>query len=237
MTASGLSVSIPLSERVFGQGVRALCVTPLSQPLPTECERKLESCARGDWRQLAESGTGRLSCDQGSPYAGSAAPLATQDRRTGERLDRRRDGARAARGLPISRDGQNRAMTETHYAGRSARDPDWREAQIARPMEREHQRRGEYPRRAGLKTGGGERTHFRRTLAPRRWRSWIALDRPSQRGTTRADRLSPHDEALRPERRTRSRPAASPAPGRTRRRPTLTPDTSHGGRAAARQRR
>ena len=26
-------------------------------------------------------------------------------------------------GLPISRDGQNRAMTETYYAGRSAEDP------------------------------------------------------------------------------------------------------------------
>ena len=48
-------------------------------------------------------------------------------------------------GLPISRDGQNRAMTETYYAGRSARDPDWREAQIARATERERQRRAEDP--------------------------------------------------------------------------------------------
>ena len=48
-------------------------------------------------------------------------------------------------GLPISRDGQNRAVTETYYAGRSARDPDRREAQIARAMEREHQRRAEDP--------------------------------------------------------------------------------------------
>ena len=48
-------------------------------------------------------------------------------------------------GLPISRAGQNRAMTETYYAGRSARDPDRREAQIARAMERERQRRAEDP--------------------------------------------------------------------------------------------
>ena len=48
-------------------------------------------------------------------------------------------------GLPISRDGQNRAMTETYYAGRSARDLDRREAQIARAREREHQRSAEDP--------------------------------------------------------------------------------------------
>ena len=36
-------------------------------------------------------------------------------------------------------------MTETYYAGRSARDPDWREAQIARARERERQRRAEDP--------------------------------------------------------------------------------------------
>ncbi|HEX5974492.1 MAG TPA: hypothetical protein VFY57_04955 [Rubrobacteraceae bacterium] len=34
-------------------------------------------------------------------------------------------------------------MTETYYAGRSARDPDWREAPIARSMEGERQRRAE----------------------------------------------------------------------------------------------
>ena len=48
-------------------------------------------------------------------------------------------------GLPISRDGQNRAMTETYYAGPSARDPDRREAQIARAREREHRRSAEDP--------------------------------------------------------------------------------------------
>ena len=36
-------------------------------------------------------------------------------------------------------------MTETYYAGRSARDPDWREAHIARARERERQRRAEDP--------------------------------------------------------------------------------------------
>ena len=36
-------------------------------------------------------------------------------------------------------------MTETHFAGRSARDPDWRAAQIARAMERERQRSAEDP--------------------------------------------------------------------------------------------
>ena len=34
-------------------------------------------------------------------------------------------------------------MTETYYAGRSAGDPDWREAPIARSMEGERQRRAE----------------------------------------------------------------------------------------------
>ena len=52
-------------------------------------------------------------------------------------------------GLPISRDGQNRAMTETYYAGRSARDPDWRAAQIARARERERRRRAEDPATGG----------------------------------------------------------------------------------------
>ena len=50
-------------------------------------------------------------------------------------------------GLPISRDGQNRAVTETYYAGRSARDPDWRAAQIGRAGERERRRRAEDPAR------------------------------------------------------------------------------------------
>ena len=57
-------------------------------------------------------------------------------------------------GLPISRDGQNRAMTETYYAGRSARDLDRREAQIARAREREHLRSAEDP--ATGRTPGAE---------------------------------------------------------------------------------
>lgn len=65
-------------------------------------------------------------------------------------LSRHRDGSTLVRpwlaihlGLRISRDGQNRAMSETRYAGRSAADPDWQEAQIARAMERERQRRAQ----------------------------------------------------------------------------------------------
>ena len=42
-------------------------------------------------------------------------------------------------------------MTETYYAARSARDSDWREAQIARAMERERQRRAEYPATGGTR--------------------------------------------------------------------------------------
>jgi hypothetical protein len=42
-------------------------------------------------------------------------------------------------------------MAETHYAGRSARDPDWRKAQIARSTERERQRRPEYPATGGTR--------------------------------------------------------------------------------------
>ncbi len=42
-------------------------------------------------------------------------------------------------------------MTETYYAGRSARDPDWREAQIARARERERQRRAEDPATGGTR--------------------------------------------------------------------------------------
>ena len=50
------------------------------------------------------------------------------------------------------------------------------------------------------RTANGERPHVPRTLAPRRRRPRIALEGPPQRGTTRADRLSLHNEALRPER-------------------------------------
>ena len=126
-------------------------------------------------------------------------------------------------------------MTERYYVGRSARDPDRREAQIARAMEREHQRRAEHPA-TGRPREPEEASGLRSTnsgsasaaIADR-------LGRPSQRGTTRADRLSPHDEALRPERRTRSRrPGKRSSRSRTRGRPTLTPDTSNGGRAATR---
>jgi hypothetical protein len=83
--------------------------------------------------------------------------------------------------------------------------------------------RGSKRSRTELAAGsGGERPHLRRTLAPRRRRSRIALEGPPQRGTARADRLSRHDEALLPERRTRSRRPGGSPPDRTRGRPTVT---------------
>ena len=42
-------------------------------------------------------------------------------------------------------------MIETDYTGRSARDPDWREAQIARARERERQWRAEDPATCGTR--------------------------------------------------------------------------------------
>jgi hypothetical protein len=74
---------------------------------------------------------------------------------------------------------------------------------------------------ADARTANDERPYVRRTLAPRRRRPRIALEGPPQRGTTRADRLSLHDEALHAERGTPRRPSESAPPDRTQGRSAL----------------